>query len=164
MVKKIIFLVVFLVGIGIVSYAYTLYSKSRAAADWPTTTGRIVSSAVDSYRSRSGSGSSSRTTTMYRAEISFQYTVKGRSYVSDQVSFGDHSSSTSGGIREIVNRYPAASTATVYYDPADPATAILEPGKLGGLWIPFVVGGMFLLVGILGFFGKVQPVPRRTDE
>jgi hypothetical protein len=53
-----------------------------------------------------------------------------------------------------VNKYPANKQVTVYFDPSDPATAILEPGKTGGIRIPFVVGGMFVLVGLLGVFGK----------
>ncbi|MFO8049477.1 MAG: DUF3592 domain-containing protein, partial [Desulfosudaceae bacterium] len=100
---------------------------------------------------------SSTSKRMYRADVSFQYTVNGRSYVSDKVSFGDYNSSSSSPIRKIVSRYPGSATVTVYFDPDDPATAILEPGKLGGLWIPFAVGGMFILVGLLGVFGKVKP-------
>lgn len=67
---------------------------------------------------------------------------------SEKVSVGGCSSDNRGPPRQIVNKYPAQKPVTVYFDPSDPAAAILEPGK---------TGGMFVLLGLLGIFGKPKP-------
>ena len=66
----------------------------------------------------------------YNPEIEYTYTVNGREYTSNVIMFGG----VIGGrfskmYRRYIERYPEGSFAKVYYDPAKPENAVLEPGE-----------------------------------
>lgn len=67
------------------------------------------------------------------AEIAYRYTVGGREYTGDRISFGSfYSSSRSGRAVEYFERYPPGSQAEVHYHRSHPEMAVLEPGLLAG--------------------------------
>ncbi len=121
------------VGIGLAIWGWSVLQNARVSESWPTTDGQILSSNVREDRDEDG--------TSYFGDVTFGYFVDDISYTSDTVSFGQY-----GGERdhaeEIVARYPAGSGVTVYYDPADPETAVLEPGVT---WSSYMLLGMGVL-------------------
>jgi hypothetical protein len=70
--------------------------------------------------------------------VRFLYEVDGRKYESDRVSTG----SSSASVRDVPN-YPMGARVTVYYDPADPELAVLEPGLR---WESFIAAMMGLVI------------------
>lgn len=148
--KRILFLAFAVIGVAVLLWGYDAYKKSQEAKDWPTTEGKVISSEVGSHRSRSGGHS----TTIYSAKVIFEYSVNGKAYTSKKVSFGEYGSSSRRDAQKVFDKYPATKAVIVYYNPAKPEIAILEPGKIGGLWIPFIVGAGFVIVGILGAISK----------
>ena len=65
------------------------------------------------------------------------------------------------GLRELAesaaSRYRLGQPVTVYYDPAQPGNAVLEPGDRRGSIAPLIFGAISTAVGgvILAFFIKV---------
>ena len=91
-------------------------NESRLSTSWPTVEGKIVKSEVVDGR---------KTT---RADIQFTYIVEGQSYRSFRVKFSQNLTTNYKKANVLAERYLLGSSVTVYYDPADPNTAILEPG------------------------------------
>jgi hypothetical protein len=129
-----------MVGIGaLAAYgAIRMRLKTAQAHKWPTVTGTIVSSDLESETDRHD-GKPMR---MYGAAIRYSYQVGGKSYESDSVQLGGKSeTSRPGEFERMVARYPKGKSVKVCYDSDDPATATLEPGALGGIFNMAMVAG-----------------------
>jgi hypothetical protein len=90
-----------------------------AALAWQTTTGRVLKSRVEVSGGDNASVS---------PRVVYAYDVNGRAYQSDQIRAGDKimTISSSGDAYQTIDRYPAGSIVTVYYNPANPQEAALE--------------------------------------
>ena len=130
-----LFILIFLaVGIGLSIWGWDVLQNARISESWPTTTGEILSSNVRTDNDDDG--------TSYFGDVTFRYAVAELPYTSDNVNFGQDGSSNRGHAEEIVARYPTGSQVTVYYDPNDAQTAVLEPGVT---WSSYFIIGMGLL-------------------
>lgn len=97
-------------------------SEQRASASWPIVQGTVVSAKVIERRRRGGPS--------FRPEIEYDYTVNGTAHRSDRYRV-IHNWRTTSLAAEIVARHPPGTAVTVYYDPSNPARAVLSPG---GAW------------------------------
>lgn len=128
-----LFLLIFVgVGIGLSIWGWNVLQNARVSESWPTTSGEILSSSVRVDDDEDG--------TSYFGDVTFRYAVADLPYTSDTVSFGQYGSNRSHA-EEIVAKYPVGSQVTVYYDPNDAGTAVLEPGVT---WSSYFVLGMGL--------------------
>ncbi len=134
------------VGLVVAGFGVNELTQADASASWPSVAGTVVSSQVKKSTSSRGTGRKRRRSTSHSASIVYEYTVDSRKHTAKRVSFGATSSSASSA-REIVSRYPKGKAVTVYYDPADPERAVLEPGTSGGTYIPLGVGVVFAAIG-----------------
>lgn len=64
-------------------------------------------------------------------QVRYEFHVDGRRYESDRVRFGQMGESNRKPAREIVRANPAGATRTAYYNPVDPAEAVLYRGVSG---------------------------------
>lgn len=112
---------------------------------WPTVTGTIT----HSWAKYTAPYDDPNYSHAYVPEVRFQYTVEGRTYATAE--FVHHSPDREEIVRAIVDRYPLDAAVVVYYDPANPRTAVLEPGAAGRLTGPGLLGGLELLVGVVLF-------------
>ncbi|MBK8988939.1 MAG: DUF3592 domain-containing protein [Chloroflexi bacterium] len=139
------------VGIGLFIWGLNVLQKAQASQDWPTADGTIISATVREDRDDDG--------TSYFADVTYQYTAADRRHSSDNVSFGQYGGS-SRHAEGIVARYPVGQRVTVYYDPDDPMTAVLEPGANFGSYLLVGMGALFigvaLLVGLFSLFGILR--------
>jgi len=69
--------------------------------------------------------------TTYGAAIRYEYRVAGRHYESDRVRYGQMSESGGHWARQTVAENPAGATRPIWYNPADPAEAVLQRGISG---------------------------------
>lgn len=124
-------------------------SMANESLEWPGVPGVITISSIDGNTSVGVGDSSTKTT--YSPKISFEYEVEGRRYESNRVTFGNVGSSYERA-KQVVDRYSIGNEVVVFYDPAEPTRAVLEPGK--GPSMSGAVGAAcaFSLVG-LGFSG-----------
>lgn len=130
-------------GLAILGWGIWSSLEAFASNAWPEAAGVITFSTVASYESDSDSG----TTTMYYPDLRYQYNVEGKEFTGTEVDLGDYSSSDISYAKKVTARYPVGKSVRVFYDPAHPGTAVLEPGFTGGIWIPLVIGIVFSIVG-----------------
>jgi hypothetical protein len=138
----IFFLIFFTVGAGLSFWGWTILQDAWASTSWPSVSGRVVESDVSYWNDEDGN--------YYRPEVTFEYTVAERQYESSRIGFGSDSSyDTTDSAWEVANRYPTGETVPVYYDPDEPATAVLEPGATAGSYTLIGVGAVFVLVAVV---------------
>ena len=96
-------------------------------------------------------------------EVSYGYSISGTEYVSDKVEIVDvGDSNTAYFARQVILRYPVGNQVMVYYNPAEPRMAVLEPGIPDNHYMFFLILAMIdlaailLLLGLLGVLGVVK--------
>lgn len=124
----------------------------RTIAAWVRTSGTIVISETETYTDTTASTTHSGRR-MYNALIEFSYRVDGQEYRGTKgatdlvhVTIGNAQAQS----EEDVARYPVGTTVDVYYDPANPTQASLEPREAIALTgnRTLIVGGILLLVAL----------------
>jgi hypothetical protein len=130
------------VGITIVIPGADDIRDGWASRSWPTVRGLVTGSTV--------SADDSDDITLYRASVTYEYTVDGRQYVGSQIRFFDEGYSDPQPARDKAVQYPVGASVDVYYSPEDPSSAVLEPGASQiGLWASPGLGGCCALAGLL---------------
>lgn len=118
-----------------------------ATEQWPTTEGRILESKVASATDAEGDK-------MFRARLRYEYQVAGTTHVGQDIGVvSEGATSWKGPARRAVERYARGARCRVYYDPRDPARALLEPGARWYLFLMPAVGAVLLAFGIAGLMG-----------
>lgn len=113
-----------LVAVGYVASVFDLRRRAAAVPCWPRAQGTIVTSRVRVYRDRS--------LTWYQLEISYRYVVAGRPRRATCIRLGyDSRELVAANAQAILERYPAGTAVTVYYNPRRPWEAALEPSAEG---------------------------------
>jgi hypothetical protein len=111
------------------------------ARNWPSTTGRVISSEMEARRSHSSEGGYS---TSYYAVVLYEYMVDGKRYQSNRLTLGTPiGTSFTGRVQKKLQEYPVGNRVQVFYDPDDPTEAVLE--------VKAPVGNVYLFVSILIF-------------
>jgi hypothetical protein len=137
-----------LCGLWILFIFWDSRRQTAQAARWPTVTGRIVSSGVESYTTRVGGRGGNRAT-YFEAVVEYSYKVKDREYHSTKVAFGANVAGGQGPAEERAARYRPQSDVAVHYDPTNPSNAVLET-KVAVGWLMLALAMVFL--GLAVFF------------
>jgi len=117
-----------------------ILDNARRSTEWPSVPGVVQRSKVAT--------STSDGKTMYKADVVYKYQVGDRDYQCSTVAFGgDFSSSDSSWAHAVRDKYPAGSEVEVFYQPEEPANAVLEPGATWKSYMVFGIGMVFLVVG-----------------
>jgi hypothetical protein len=125
-----------------------LFFRSRqqvsAAREWPTATGRVLFATVESRRGRSGRSGYS---TSYYPNVIYEYTVNGQRYQGNRLTFGTQVGRGSyNTVQRQVDSYSVGGSIQVYYNPDNPAEAVLEKTAPAGKIYLFVAA---LIIAIL---------------
>lgn len=124
------------------TFGKPILDNAKASRDWPDVPGVITRSEVATSHSNGK--------TMYSFDVAYDYEVKGHEFTSSNVFFGGNSSSSySAGAYQVTARYPEHMKVKVYYDPKNPANAVLEPGAHWQSYVVYAIGLAFLVVGVL---------------
>ena len=91
---------------------------------WPTVEGRILESRVRS--SRSWYGRTPRT--VFVPEITYEYVLEDRRYVSERVAMGSVTTSFAHGSERVVDAFAPGATVPIHYHPARPELTVLLAG------------------------------------
>jgi Protein of unknown function (DUF3592) len=129
-----------LAGLGLLLTAAFDLRKAYRAKTWPTTQGKILSSGLAEVSDSDG--------TTYKVAILYEYSVNGVSHRSDVWRLRAGSSSFTKAATKAVERYPLGATVNVYFNPEDPADAMLEPGRVS--WSLLLGGVVFAGMGAIG--------------
>lgn len=131
--------------------------EAEIAKAWPRVQSRIRKSEVaQNYREG---------TTLYYAEIEYEYRVKGVSYSNDVISIGgDGGTSNRKYIAGLCKKYRINSMPEIVYNPNDPSEAYLDlspstrQGSIFGGIIFLIAGAFILLIFYLVRSGVITPV------
>jgi len=118
------------------------YLRIRKSPQWPTVQGVITVSETLFHHGRFEG---------YTGNIRYRYRVGDKEYLGTRLSFEAVHLGTQDNWRQVLAPYPLGKTVTVFYDPAHPDVAVLEPGLVGELSLLFKL--IFILMGTFaGFF------------
>jgi hypothetical protein len=126
---------------------WSAYRQIRAQ-NYPTTAGAVTHSEVEGHGGRHSN---------YSPNVLYKYAVAGKTYSSNRYRFGDVYA-VEGKAHQIVGEHPVGKQVRVYYNPDDPADALLQPGVDGGdLFLATFLLPFNLLVVVIGSLlaGKV---------
>jgi Protein of unknown function (DUF3592) len=145
---------------SVVSFARTQRLAS-ASVKWPTVPGTVTMSSVieeeiedDSHNDKS----IIRKIRRYQVDLRYAYQVGKRDFVG---TMGNWGWTPVFGLREqaemLAGKYRQGEPVTVYYDPAQPDQAVLEPSDRQGSMAPLIFAAIFAIAGgvMLAFFVKV---------
>lgn len=133
-----------IMGLFILRMAFLQKGLADAAKSWPTVKGNIGESGIETLKIRSSTSIYGPWRSVFRSRIVYSYKVAGQPYSADRVAFGAVvTSSLPSLISGRTERYPQNGRVDVYYDPANPGSAVLER-RVGGLWILWTSAALFL--------------------
>lgn len=141
------------------------------ARSWPSTEGEVMSARVrvNILTGGTASGRSHREfDRTYYPEITYRWTVDGQVHTGSRWSLGE----SHPDYRE---RQEAAAAAAdyrtgapieVFYDPDDPASAVLDRSLQGGAFVPLPLGLLMLAGGVFGMrkAPAIEAAARRNEE
>ena len=161
-IAGVVFGLFFLAG-GFASSIFGALSIYRAyeSRGWPGVPGVVVSSKVvrisGSRSRRSGPRRTSRA-----AAVEYRYVVGDQEHVGRRISFAG--TPAGDGARDVVRRYPRGADVTVYYDPDDPSSSVLEVGMVSvAPWILIGIGLPFAFIGLAAVIWVVRSGGRKEQ-
>ncbi len=125
--------------------------QARAASEWPSTPGRVVTSNSEVREIRVLDDSREdghRFEPRNFADIVYEYTVRGQLFTNNRVSIGEDQGNFQ--IPETIARYPVGAAVTVYYNPLHPHEAVLERDLPKGMWGCLGIATAIVLAIIFG--------------
>ncbi|MFY9759957.1 MAG: DUF3592 domain-containing protein [Xanthobacteraceae bacterium] len=107
------------IAIGAVLYSVQFRQGLRADASkkWPRASGTVIASVLEKapeHRWR------------YRAVLQYSYRVGGKNYQASRIFWGGNEGREKH-MASVVETYPAGGKVRVFYDPENPAEAVLDP-------------------------------------
>ena len=127
-----------LVAAGLLWWGVTTARNASVSRNWPAVPGTITVSQVTISTDEDG--------TTYYADVQFKYVVNDRWHTAATVNFGEYGSGSRSHADKIVARYPPGSPVTVYYNPDEPNTAVLEPGVTWGSYFNIFMALLFFII------------------
>lgn len=115
--------------------------EAKKAADWPSTWGVVEDSGIESFTTID----EGRTRMMKRSNVIYSYKVKGNIYRSGRIAVRGWKSSSNTGwlVGRLAKKYPPGKPVEVFFNPANPAEAVLERRVAGGGFI-YLLGFVLL--------------------
>ena len=122
---------------------YFMRRRMAVVSQWPSTMGAVMMSTIE--RRSSGEGGY----TDYPV-VQYFYQINGQAYQSMKLAPGPEVGGS--GARKVVARYPAGAQVMVFYDPQNPADAVLEK-KAPAQWLMWLLLVIFdcALCGVIPF-------------
>lgn len=139
--KRRAILLVLMLGAILSIVALPQYLHEKKSAQWPRTSGIITISRVQ-FLDRSGSVWTRRRFEGYLGDVQYRYHVGATDYLGSRLSYERAHLATAW--QNAIRPYPVGKSVTVYYDPRNPASAVLEPGLVGELVLLYKMDLFFI--------------------
>lgn len=130
-----------IIGVVLAGWGGLGWIEASRSTSWPSTYGTITS-----VRQHSSGGSGGQ---RYRVHVEYQYAVDGQVYTSSRMRIPDISFFRGDRVND-PSAYREGNTVRVYYNPSDPAAAVLEPGVGWSVYSVVGVGGLVTATSFLG--------------
>jgi hypothetical protein len=99
---------------------------SRATTHWPSVAGKVVRAGIrplETIREKK------QKVVLFVPDVAYSYTVNGREHIAATIRPDLQGEPTTFSAERLLERYPLGTNVAVYYNPANPADAVLEPGR-----------------------------------
>ncbi len=125
-----------------------------SANEWPSVQGTVVAARLLERETENEES----TYTEYHAQVSTRYEIDGRNYEIREVYVGQRGAWASNYARErkLVRKYRKGRRVSVYYNPADPGVATLEPGLRPWNYASIVMDSVFVLIGLASLIYAIK--------
>ena len=124
MISGIVAIPLVIVALVFIYLALRAGRQAGVSKKWPATTGKIIASGIEPRSSYSSEGGNSTT---YVPVVQYQYAIDGRTYMGNRISFGNQVGyGWTNMAQKQVDQYPPGANVAVFYDPNEPAMAVLE--------------------------------------
>jgi hypothetical protein len=132
----------------------SLTRQGRVSARWPVASGRILEVRGEVKLVENNNDRRHRDDAFFGATVKYAYQVNGRDYFSTRLYAGRPVFGGSPKIaQDIIAKYPPGASISVFYNPANPAEAMLEPLNFANAKLALIVaigfGGFGLLALLL---------------
>lgn len=119
--------------------------KAQASTQWPSVAGQVSNLEITRNNSQDADGNLDFT---YTPIVHYSYQVGGQAFTSDKIAFGAvRNYGLENKAREVLAQYPLGSPVTVYYNPQNPAEAVLKTSASGGR-VTLIVGIALLVISL----------------
>lgn len=142
-------------GALLMAYGLRVVFKANASLHWPSADGVIAVSGTAEAMGDDG---------FLIPFVSYTYRVGKSGFYSDRLAFPSGGAEPPKKARKIVDRYPAGKQVKVYYNPARPGEAVLEPGELSRTWDNVAEAILLLFAGRLVYRNPRKKVPGRRRK
>jgi hypothetical protein len=150
-----------LAGLGLLVFGVLFLQQAGETRSWPSTIGE-----VQNVRVRWSSDSKNNRTYYY--SVYYAYQANDRAYEGNRYALGSGTTASKRYSTEAEARvaarldYPIGSEVEVYYNPADPTSAVLEPGADWGTYVPLTLGLCFSPIGIVALYAIHRNYKRQS--
>jgi tetratricopeptide (TPR) repeat protein len=152
MMKKVLLLVITGIGIVLLYWSCCILEQSREALNWPQAKGHIISSLLTVHHYPKFIGLSVDPARWYGVEVRYEYAVGDGLYLSDRLAFQKSDVRSPKEALEVMNKYRRLHEVPVYYNLKNPQESVLQPGYIGDIYIPLILGAFLAFGGIFIFF------------
>jgi hypothetical protein len=114
------------------------------AREWPSVRGRMLRAEVKVGCGRGGN--------QYYPDVLYSYQFKGERYEGRDVALDTDNCGWASNARDVVARYPAGETVTVYVNPNRPSRSALVAGELQSTTSSLV---LVLSIGLVGSVARI---------
>lgn len=97
--------------------------RAKASEHWPVVKGAVLSSSVETLRSRRS--------VSFRPHVRYSYTVGAQHYTAETIAFAAVDTGNLQEANDYVRRFPAGAPVELHYSPRDPSIACIECGLAG---------------------------------
>ena len=150
MTANIAFIILLIIGAVLLIKFVRDIMMGQKSRSWPVASGTVIQSTMETYHDTDEDGS---TSTTHGVKVHYKYAVGGQEYESWRRTFSEVRTSSMRRTQEILARYPQGASVDVYYDPADPSSAVLETGVGSSSYIFMALAIVLILAGLAGILG-----------
>jgi len=140
--------------VSMASIGSTIYHGSIAAAKWEMTGGEITSVTAEKACGRSGQ--------RREVVVAYRYSVNGAPYTNDWVGFDVDECASPREADELLGAYRRGAFTNVFYNPDNPAQAILRTGLKSETYIAGALSLLWMVAAVYWAFRKWQRIQRRV--
>lgn len=142
---------------GVLLRALQSWRKTIVSKSWPTAMGTVLSATVAAGRT------SGRNGTSYYPLVVYEYAVNGQRYTGNRLRFGSQIGvELQSWAASALGKYPAGGSVPVYYNPDNPAEAVLirnASGNWGNIIVLLIMIAAIVIV-LTRFGGITLPFGR----
>jgi hypothetical protein len=120
--------------------------RERASRHWPTAEGVVIAAATMTAPNPGRNLSKE----LFWPQVTYAYQVGGQHYTAQRIAWHERPFQSGGEALKFIARYPVEAQVPVYYNPANPALAVLNPDS-GKSAVPESIGciGVALLLSVV---------------